>query len=547
MAEAAEAPTAETEKKTTEFSAYLQAGNTKVDLTDTGEGSELTIGWADAMTLHIDADFAEGKDKTIEITLPIGMTFSVNADGNQRYVTSDLSGFLKEKIISTSQTDEAKKSQVILGQQQYNGTMALKFFSQGDANDVSQVSFDVLVNPAYFTSWNNQAWNSGTAWFYDKVNDPVTVTQYIDGMQVSQKRMNLLKINNDETKQYGTTWMQKYNPDVKSGEQTSGGEYFYVRPVPGGLTYTRAAAYKYYSITYFVPNHAEFVGFSPNGGNYCGVEVKETTRTNENTKTERGDEIPEGYKALTWEFHDRIADPQDLYVAPIFRFPSEYFRTGDQAAIRVGAVHAQYYGRTYAEGAEEPFDPAKYPSLTYDIRDEYEEVFANTYKTNDIDEAGVRNTDYYEANYTNYLGAPGFEHTQERVGGYFIIGNRGLKDSVAKTITFSFDDNDTHAVGVTQMELPVFQPRSKKYQITNVMYKTWNKETNAVSATWQKYKGTDSTINLKDLGIPGNSGTYIKAIRFNIDTIPKQAYLKMELRMIMGILGMLPITMWFRF
>ena len=298
-----------------------------------------------------------------------------------------------------------------------------------------------------------------------------------------------------------------------------------MRPVPGGLTYSRAAAYKYYSITYFVPDHAEFVGFNPNGGNYCGVEVKETTRTNDNTKTERGDEIPEGYKALTWEFHDRIAGPNDLFVAPIFRFPAEYFHTGDQAAIRVGAVHAQYYGRTYAEGAEEPFDPAKYPSLTYDIRDEYEEVFANTYKTNDIDEAGVRNTDYYEANYTNYLGAPGFEHTQERVGGYFIIGNRGLKDSVAKTITFSFDDNDTHAVGVTQMELPVFQPRSKKYQITNVMYKTWNIDTKAVS-DWQDYKGTDSTINLKDLGIPGNSGTYIKAIRFNIDTIPKQAYLK---------------------
>ena len=291
------------------------------------------------------------------------------------------------------------------------------------------------------------------------------------------------------------------------------------------MSYTRAAAYKYYSITYFVPDHAEFVGFSPNGGNYCNAETIETKRTSTNTKTFRGDEIPEGYKALTWEFHDRIAGPNDLYVAPIFRFPAEYFHTGDQAAIRVGAVHAQYYGRTYAEGAEEPFDPAKYPSLTYDIRDEYEEVFANTYKTNDIDEAGVRNTDYYEANYTNYLGAPGFEHTQERVGGYFIIGNRGLKDSVAKTITFSFDDNDTHAVGVTQMELPVFQPRSKKYQITNVQYKTWNINTKAVS-DWQDYKGTDSTINLKDLGIPGNSGTYIKAIRFNIDTIPKQAYLK---------------------
>lgn len=522
VAEAPDAPTAETEKKTTGFSAYLQAGNTKVDLTKTGDGSELTIGWADAMTLHIDADFAEGKDKTIEITLPLGMTFNLNNEGNGRYLTSDLTSFQKEKIISTEQTDETKKSQVILGQQQYNGTMTLKFFSQGEANDVSQVSFDVSVGTAYFASRYGGIWESGTAWFYDKVDNPVIVTQYMNGEQVSHKLVKSLQINNDDTKQYGKSWTQTYNPDVMPGGQTPGGEYFYVRPIPGG---NRETAYKYFSITYFVPELAEFVGFRPNGGSYLGTQAVVETRTDTNTKTARGDEIPEGYKALTWEFQDRIADPKDLRVAPIFRFPAEYFHSGDQATIRVGAVHAQYYGRTYAEGAEEQFDPAKYPSLTYDIRGEYEEVFANTYKTNDIDEAGVRNTDYYEANYTNYLGAPGFEHAQERVGGYFVIGNRGLKDSVAKTITFSFDDNDTHAVGVTQMELPVFQPRSKKYQITKVQYKTWNIDTKVVS-DWQDYKGTDSTINLKDLGIPGNSGAYIKAIRFNIDTIPKQAYLK---------------------
>lgn len=194
--------------------------------------------------------------------------------------------------------------------------------------------------------------------------------------------------------------------------------------------------------------------------------------------------------------------------------------------IRVGAVHARYYGRTYAEGAEETFDPKQFPSQTYDILNEYEEVFANAYSVNK-NKDGSRETNFYEADvdYYHYLGAPGFEHTQERAGGYFIIGNRGLKDSVAKTITFTFDDNKTYAVGVTQMELPVFQPKSGKYHITDVKYKTWNKDTKAESG-WQDYKGTDSTINLKDLGIPGNSGTYIKAIRFDIDTIPKQAYLK---------------------
>lgn len=523
VAEAADASTAKTDKKTTGFSAYLQAGNTKVDLTDTGDGFELTIGWADAMTLHIDADFAEGSDKIIEISLPQGMTFNSHNDGNARFVTSDLTNFLKEKIVSTDQTDEAKKSQVILGQQQYNGTMSLEFFSAGDANDVSQVSFDVIVGPAYFASRNNQVWESGTAWFYDKVENPVTVTQYMNGEQVSHKLVKSLQINNDDTKQYGKSWTQTYNPDVMPGGQTPGGEYFYVRPVPGG---NRQTAYKYFSITYFVPKNAEFVGFSPNGGSYLGTQAVVETRTDTNMKTARGDEIPEGYKALTWEFKDRIASINELIVAPIFRFPAEYFHSGDQATIRVGAVHAQYYGRTYAEGAEETFDPKQFPSQTYDILDEYEEVFANAYSVNK-NKDGSRETNFYEADgdYYHYLGAPGFEHTQERGGGYFIIGNRGLKDSVAKTITFTFDDNNTYAVGVTQMELPVFQPQSKKYNITNVQYKTWNKDTKAESG-WQDYKGTDSTINLKDLGIPGNSGTYIKAIRFDIDTIPKQAYLK---------------------
>jgi len=509
----------------TSFTAYLKSGDQQTELTEDGSNSELSVGWKSSMTLHIDATFGDGADKTIEISVPEGMTFDNDNDngGARRYATSNLDGFLKEKIISTDQTDANKKSEIILGQQQYNGTLTLKFFSHGDDNDVSEVHFDVTLSPAFGASWWSGLWESGTAWFYDEVKNPVTVSQSMNGNAVLQISVGQLHISNDDRKAYGTSWTAKYNPDAVPDKQTPGMEKFYVRPDTGHDD----TAYQYYSITYFVPEHAKFVELGSNGGKYCGAEATITERTDTVTTTPRGDEIPEGYKAITWEFSDRIASKNDLTVAPVFVFPSEYFGTGDRkastATIRVGAVHVRYYGRTYAEGQEEPYDPSRYPSLTYNIRDAYEEVFANTYQTTDILPDGSRNTDFKEYDYTHYLGAPGFEHTQERTGGYFLIGNRGTLDSAPKTITFAFDVNNTHAVGVTQTEIPVSQ--TDRYTISNVQYQTWNEADGQVS-DWQTLDHNNGTINLKDIGVKGGSGTYIKAVRFDIDRIPKLAYLK---------------------
>ena len=52
------------------------------------------------------------------------------------------------------------------------------------------------------------------------------------------------------------------------------------------------------------------------------------------------------------------------------------------------------------------------------------------------------------------MGAPGFEHNQERNAGYFMIGNRGSGDSKSKTITITYDVNDTKAIGVTEQRIP---------------------------------------------------------------------------------------------
>ena len=72
----------------TSFTAYLKSGDQQTELTEDGSNSELSVGWKSSMTLHIDATFGDGADKTIEISVPEGMTFDNDNDngGARRYV-----------------------------------------------------------------------------------------------------------------------------------------------------------------------------------------------------------------------------------------------------------------------------------------------------------------------------------------------------------------------------------------------------------------------------------------------------------------------------
>ena len=503
------------------LSAYVTWGNNKVELDEAGSATASNVGWMTQMNLHIDAEFGAGKDKKIEITLPEGMTYHVNYNSVYKVNHSDVT--LKQLIKPTEQEDSAKRNRPVQGVDQANGTMTLLFNSEGDENDAKSVSFDVPIGPAALSQWNSEVWESGLSWYYDDITDPVTVTQSMGGNVSNTLKLGRVTVQNDEGKAYGTSWKAKYNPEVLVNESTTGNDTFWAKPIPGGGTYPRTVGFKYYSVTFTAPEHAEFKKLNPSYGTYNNVEYVVTEPGN---RTEFGYEVPEGYKAYTWTVRNAVMGQSQMVVAPVFYFPKKYFSDEDLATIKIADMHVRYYGRDYADGKEEDFDASKYPSLTYKIRGEYEEVFANTYQTNDIDKNGNRNTEFYEADggYTLYMGAPGFEHSQERRAGYFYIGNRGLRDSAPKVITFEFDDKNTGAIGITQAEIP--SPKEqKRFHVSDVEYKIWDSRTGEVT-DWQRYTGTEAVINLKDLGIQGDSGKYIKTIRLHIDTIPKQAYLK---------------------
>ena len=500
---------------------YIKYNGVKYDLKD-APAKLLNFGYKDQMTLHVAASFGAGTDKTISITLPEGLSFREDVQSSKQYVVNGTDATLAGKTISGVGAD-------ILGERQYNGTLTLRFHGQGESNDAKAVAFDVPIYSAWRNSRNGGLWESGTAWFYDKLPNskvteaPVVVKQSItnsDGSQTTnQNQLDELTMKNEEEKAYGKSWNSPLIPEIKEGGQMSGNESFWVKPIPNGGTYTNPTAYQEYSITYLAPEKAVFKGFkNPNPGSgasatpdYNGVPY---TITEPGDTTPDGKTVPTGCKAYTFTVRNEIISPKELTVYPMWSFPAADFRAGTKVTISVGDVKVRYYGREYGTGVYENYDTSKYPSLTYEIKGEYEEVYA---LVNYQDARRITDGKVYDS--TLYMGAPGYEFNQERSAGYFFFGNRGLKDSAKKQVTITYDAGNTGMIGVTQQRLP--QSVAGDHTISDIWVKTWNSATGEISGP-MSYTG-GSTLNLKDLGIGGDSGIYLKEITFQMDTIPARS------------------------
>ena len=500
---------------------YIKYNGVKYDLKD-APAKLPNFGYKDQMTLHVAASFGAGTDKTISITLPEGLSFREDVQSSKQYVVNGTDATLAGKTISGVGAD-------ILGERQYNGTLTLRFHGQGESNDAKAVAFDVPIYPAWRNSRNGGLWESGTAWFYDKLPNskvteaPVVVKQSItnsDGSQTTnQNQLDELTMKNEEEKAYGKSWNSPLIPEIKEGGQMSGNESFWVKPIPNGGTYTNPTAYQEYSITYLAPEKAVFKGFkNPNPGSgasatpdYNGVPY---TITEPGDTTPDGKTVPTGCKAYTFTVRNEIISPKELTVYPMWSFPAADFRAGTKVTISVGDVKVRYYGREYGTGVYENYDTSKYPSLTYEIKGEYEEVYA---LVNYQDARRITDGKVYDS--TLYMGAPGYEFNQERSAGYFFFGNRGLKDSAKKQVTITYDAGNTGMIGVTQQRLP--QSVAGDHTISDIWVKTWNSATGEISGP-MSYTG-GSTLNLKDLGIGGDSGIYLKEITFQMDTIPARS------------------------
>ncbi len=506
---------------------YIKYNGGKVDLKD-APAKLLNFGYKDQMTLHVAASFGAGTDKTISITLPEGLSFREDVQSSRQYVVNGTDATLAGKTISGVGAD-------ILGERQYNGTLTLRFHGQGESNDAKAVAFDVPIYSAWRNSRNGGLWESGTAWFYDKLpNSKVTeppvvvkqsITNLLDGSKtVNQDQLDELTMKNEEAKAYGKSWNSPLIPEIKVGGQMSGNESFWVKPIPNGGTYTNPTAYQYYSITYLAPEKALFKGFknpNPGSGASATPDYNSAPRieTESGNTTPDGKAVPAGYKAYTFTVRNEIISPKELTVYPMWSFPAADFPAGKKVTISVDDVKVRYYGREYGNGVYENYDPLKYPSLTYEIKGEYEEVYA---LVNYQDSRRITDGKVYDS--TLYMGAPGYEFNQERSAGYFFFGNRGLKDSTRKKVTITYDVQNTGMIGVTQQRLP--QSVVGDHTIRDIQVKTWNPKTRTIVGSYI-YNG-GSTLNLKDLGIDGDSGIYLKEITFQMDTIPARSLISDE-------------------
>ena len=505
---------------------YIAYKGNRYDLKDSS-AKLLNFGYKDQMTLHVAASFGAGTDKTVSITLPEGLSFREDVQSSSQYVVNGTDATLAGKTISGVGAD-------ILGEKQYNGTLTLRFHGQGESNDAKAVAFDVPIYSAWRNSRNSGLWESGTAWFYDKLPNlkvtepPVVVKQSIKNLDgsttVNQNQLDELTMKNEEEKAYGTSWNSPLIPEIKVGGQMSGNESFWVKPIPNGGTYTNPSAYQEYSITYLAPKDAVFKGFkNPNPGSGASATpdyngAPPTVTAPGNTTPDRKP-VPPGYKAYTFTVRNEIISPKELTVYPMWSFPAEDFPAGTKVKISVDDVKVRYYGREYGSGVYENYDPSKYPSLTYEIKGEYEEVYA---LVNYQDSRRITDGKVYDS--TLYMGAPGYEFNQERSAGYFFFGNRGLKDSAEKKVTITYDVKNKGMIGVTQQRLP--QSVAGDHEISNIQVKTWNPATGAIFGPIPYTGG--STLNLKDLGIGGRSGIYLKEITFQMNTIPARSLISDE-------------------
>lgn len=503
---------------------YIEYNGDKYDLKD-AYAKLPNFGYKDQMTLHVAASFGAGTDKTVSITLPEGLSFREDVQSSKQYVVNGTDATLAGKTISG-------EGAAILGERQYNGTLTLRFHGQGESNDAKAVAFDVPIYSAWRNSRNSGLWESGTAWFYDKLSKvkepPVVVKQSITNLDgsttVNQNQLDELTMKYEEEKAYGTSWNSPLNPEIKVGGQMSGNESFWVKPIPNGGTYTNPTAYQEYSITYLAPEKAVFKGFkNPNPGSgasatpdYNGAPPTITAPGN---TTPGGKTVPTGYKAYTFTVRNEIISPKELTVYPMWFFPADHYRAGDKVTISVDDVKVRYYGREYGNGVYENYDSSKYPSLTYKIKGEYEEVYA---LVNYQDSRRITDGKVYDS--TLYMGAPGYEFNQERSAGYFFFGNRGLKDSAEKKVTITYDVKNKGMIGVTQQRLP--QKVAGDHEISNIMVRTWNPATGAISGEIPYTGG--SPLNVYDLGTRVDPGSYLKEITFQMDTIPARSLISDE-------------------
>lgn len=545
-----------------------------VDLSTDGQNT-MTSKFDARFRLDIKAVFSAGTNKKIEIKLPEGMSYSVS--GYQLTWDTDVMNYseqwytqaVSELITPYKQTEESKKPTVLNynygnGDEKFtlsNGTLTF-LLKEG----VESINFSIRIaasSDSYYFPGFNYKYFLNQKYIENAVEVSQSYVPYNEGSEkININRLDRLDLTGTPDYNIGVSEYKKLY-DRDSIPVSAGGDSGYSVRWFAGYKFSkrlyRSLVSDYY-IRIKVPKDVTFKEIhNADKDKFFGALFGTPTRIEAGEKytTSNGAEetVESGFAVYTFRTGGIIELPYDMEwysnlsifaFDPVWNF-SESIEKGTELELKivdVGIKFARFKdGKTVDQNSYgyENIDPKLYENakVKYKVEEPSENVYVQDryftyFKDNIIKMSPV------------YMGAPGFEYTQESPLGYFKVGNRGLKNSVAKTIKLSYDTKNSGKIGVTSQLLPGnwFENTDDDFrnsEIKKIQYKLWTPGKPDSITEWKTYDGSiDNGIRNIDNtyykysrygyvltidNVKHDEGQYFKEIKYDIDTIPKSSML----------------------
>lgn len=466
--------------------------------------------------VRIHAVFPAGSEKKVNVRLKYGVQYRTHEYDTTAgwYLALKENGLTKP---SKQSTDEDKPSK-IYGQTFDDGVTTFEF-----QDGTQEVTFDIPVT----VSWGTESGGNNDG--MPNIPEGVSVTQSFlpeSGGTVDNKVAANFHVSGLRGAVVGITGklaqMQNKRGHISVPVDTPkavGHDVIF----NAGLNNNSGALLDDYFVALLAPAKAEYMGLGNESPVFAGdAATPKVLHAGEHFAMSTGADyvVPEGSKLYVWQCSKAyVVTENDRSFNPTWRFPKADFPAGSIVEIKEIDLGVKFHN-PYEQSMYLPYNQNQLGKMSYEIVKPYEDVYANDVlypqdKNNPVWEG-------YIADNNVYMGAPGFEHTQERTFGYFTIGNRGTANSRAKTIIIDYDMNDTHVGGVTAQTLPFL---SRPYRgeeatkVTDFKVVLWDSKTN--KTTEHTMENPPQRFRVQNvLGKGNHEGIFLKHIEYKVDTIP---------------------------
>ncbi len=489
-------------------------------------GEQLNLALGKSYKARLKAVFPAGTEKTLTVKLGYGIRYPDGYGFTSNAVTT--AGWYQmldsNKGVSNGITMPDKQSNVgdqplkIHGYPTNNGTTTFHFQS-----GTQEVSFDIPfgVLAPEFTQ--------------QSIPKALTITtSYVDGQGDAQKVQTTsdVKVDPALSSVERSGIVSGYEPFLNADKQIEVGVGSPQGPGTviswtGGLS--QVAILDDYYMALEVPEGIQYDGAYQLGRSAIMNVIPAVLKTGEDFTLSTGEKyvVPAGRELYVW----RVEKPDVMHTASKWRsisphwvFPAEKFPIGSTPTVKLIDVGLKPYNH-YGDATYLTYKPEKQPTITYKIVGQIEDVYVNTTLGKPKNAVDWPLWEGYIADNDVYLGAPGFEHTQERTLGYFTVGNRGTGDSKQKTIIIDYDIHNTEIAGVTSQAIPMVSKDAdglKKSVITDFKVTLKNFKTGEVFTRSVDPDKLKQRFRVETVLNEGESceQIFIKKIEYKIDTIP---------------------------